>query len=222
LKCTDCHNSNAYANVQGRPPSYGTGTSTPVGPHGSIYGSIRRANYQNTLPGPSLWSSANFELCFRCHDATRLVTAREFGGGAQTNFDDERRDGSCDGQRKGNLHWVHLVDRIDKARAICKSCHYNVHSNQEAPNTQYNINGFVSTTPPAGTPSRLINFHPNIRPIAGRSKPEWRFDTSTKKRQCFLECHSTSGGIGGGAVMAGETGSGGKKAYYCPPSGDLP
>jgi predicted CXXCH cytochrome family protein len=222
LKCTDCHNSNAYESMRGRAPSYGSGASTPVGPHGSAYGSIRRANYQNTLPGPSVWSSSNFDLCFRCHDLARLVTSREFGSGAQTNFDDERRDGGCDGQRKGNLHWVHLIDRIDKARAICKSCHFNVHSNHEAPNTQYNVNGFVTTIPPPGTPSRLINFHPNIRPTGGRSKPEWRFDTATRKRQCFLECHSTGGGTGGGAVMAGESGSGGKRAFYCPPSGDLP
>ena len=222
IKCTDCHNSNAYENISGRAPSYGSDASTPVGPHGSTYGSIRRANYVNTLPGPSTWNASNFNLCFRCHDVSKLVTSREFGSGAQTNFDDERRDGTCDGQRKGNLHWVHLIDRIDKARAECKSCHYNIHSNQEAPNTQYNINGFVTATPPPGTPTRLINFHPNIRPIGTRAKPEWWFNTTTKKRQCFLQCHNTSGGTGG-AVMGGESGeAGGKRAYYCPPSGDLP
>ncbi|MBI4522577.1 MAG: hypothetical protein HY695_02055 [Deltaproteobacteria bacterium] len=230
IKCTDCHNSNAYENTLGRVPSYGTGPDSPVGPHGSTYGSIRRANYSNALPGPSVWSSSNFNLCFRCHDAGKLVTSSSFGGGAQTNFDDERRDSSCDGQRKGNLHYIHLIDRIDKARAICKSCHYNVHSNQEQTNTQYRINGVLSCNvssgvpcaPPSGTPTRLVNFHPNIRPIGGRSRPEWWFDTTTKKRQCFLECHSSSGGVGGGAIMAGESGSGGKKAFYCPPSGDLP
>lgn len=223
IKCTDCHNNNTYEGTSGRAPSTGSPSSPPVGPHGSIYGSIRRARYENTLPGPATWSSANFNLCFRCHDVAKLVTARRFNEGAQTNFDDERQDAQCNGQSKGNLHWVHLIDRIDKGQPLCKSCHYNIHSNQEAPNTQYNIDGFVTNTPPPGTPTRLVNFHPNIRPISGRPRPEWRFATITKKRQCFLECHSQNGGIGGGAIMGGEAGeAGGKKAFYCPPSGDLP
>jgi predicted CXXCH cytochrome family protein len=222
LKCTDCHNSNAYESTPGRAPSYGSGPSTPVGPHGSSYGSIRRARYENTLPGPSSWSAGNFDLCFRCHDVRKLVTSRRFSEGAQTNFDDEADPNpqGCRADRKGNLHWVHLVDRVDKGRPLCKSCHYNIHGNQEAPNTQYNINGFVSNTPPSSTPTRLVNFHPDIRPIGSRARPEWRFDTATKKRQCFLACHSVDGGR---PVMGGEAGeSGGKKAFYCPPSGDLP
>ncbi|MBI4488662.1 MAG: hypothetical protein HY694_06215, partial [Deltaproteobacteria bacterium] len=214
IKCTDCHNSNAYEGTTGRAPSYGTGSSTPVGPHGSTYGSIRRARYENTLPGPASWNSANFNLCFRCHDVTAL-TARRTGEGARTNFYDDING-------KDNLHWVHLIDRIDKSRPLCKSCHYNIHSNQEAPNTQYNIDGFVTNTPPAGTPTRLVNFHPNIRPISGRPRPEWRFDTATKRRQCFLQCHQTDGSPGG-VIMGGAAGeAGGKKAEYRPASGDLP
>ncbi|MDP2606223.1 MAG: cytochrome c3 family protein [Deltaproteobacteria bacterium] len=214
IKCTDCHNSNAYENTSGRVTSYGTGASTPVGPHGSTYGSIRRANFQNTLPGPSSWSSSNFNLCFRCHNVTAL-TARRTGDGARTNFYD-----SING--KDNLHWVHLIDRIDKARATCKSCHYNIHSNQEQTNTQYNIN-LVATcaiasgtpcAPPAATPTRLINFHPNVRGIGGRPRPEWWFNTVTKERRCYLQCHSTSGGVGGGETMNG--------FQYRPSSGDLP
>lgn len=223
VKCTDCHNSNAYEGTTGRAPSTGgSPTAPPVGPHGSIYGSIRRANYWNTLPGPASWNSANFNLCFRCHDVARLVTSRRFNEGAQTNFDDERNDATCNGQAKGNLHWVHLIDRIDKVQAMCKDCHYNIHSNQEAPNTQYNVNGFVTNTPPSTTPSRLVNFNPILRPISGRARPEWRFDPISKKRQCFLQCHQTNGSAGG-AIMGGEAGeAGGKRAFYCPPSGDLP
>jgi hypothetical protein len=214
LKCTDCHNSNAYESTPGRAPSYGSGPSTPVGPHGSSYGSIRRARYENTLPGPSSWSAGNFDLCFRCHDVTRLMSRRT-GEGARTNFYDDING-------KDNLHWVHLNDRVDKSRPLCKSCHYNIHSNQEAPNTQYNINGFVTTTPPPGTPTRLVNFHPNIRPIGGRAKPEWRLTTATRQRQCFLQCHQSNGSPGG-VVMGGAAGeAGGKDAEYRPASGDLP
>jgi predicted CXXCH cytochrome family protein len=208
IKCTDCHNSNAYESTSGRAPSYGTGVSTPVGPHGSTYGSIRRANYQNTLPGPSSFNSSNFNLCFRCHDVNKL-TRRRFSDGAQTNFNDEGCGGCANEKGRDNLHWFHLVDKVDKAQALCKSCHYNIHSNQEAPNTQYNINGFVTTTPPAGTPTRLVNFHPNIRPIGGRAKPEWWFNTATKERRCYLQCHAPSN-----ATMSGFS--------YRPPSGDLP
>ncbi|MFQ5849886.1 MAG: cytochrome c3 family protein [Candidatus Binatia bacterium] len=209
IKCTDCHNSNAYEATAGRVPSTGT-ASTPVGPHGSIYGSIRRARYENTLPGPSSWDPANFNLCFRCHDVTKL-TARRFGEGGRTNFNDE--DDPPNGKGKDNLHWFHLIKKVDKARALCKSCHYNIHSNQEAPNTQYNIDGFVTTTPPAGTPTRLVNFHPNIRPIGGRAKPEWEFNTTTKVRRCWLQCHKEDGSPGG-PKMDGFA--------YRPPSGDLP
>ncbi len=205
IKCTDCHNSNAYEGTSGRVPSYGT-ASTPVGPHGSIYGSIRRAQYLNTLPGPASWNPSNFNLCFRCHDVTRL-TARRTGEGARTNFYDDING-------KDNLHWLHLIDRVDKARPLCKSCHYNVHSNVEAPNTQYNINGVVYTSPNAtGIPTRLINFHPNIRPIGGRAKPEWWFNTVTKERRCYLQCHKPDG-TPGGATMNG--------FQYRPNSGDLP
>ncbi|MFQ5657870.1 MAG: cytochrome c3 family protein [Candidatus Methylomirabilales bacterium] len=213
IKCTDCHNSNAYEGTSGRAPSTGI-ASTPVGPHGSIYGSIRRGRYENTLPGPSTWNPANFNLCFLCHDVTALMSRRT-GDGARTNFYDDING-------KDNLHWLHLDDKIDKSRPLCKSCHYNIHSNQEAPNTQYNIDGFVTTTPPPGTPTRLVNFHPIIRPISGRAKPEWRFDTATKKRQCFLQCHKPDGSAGG-KVMGGEAGeAGGKDAVYRPPFGDLP
>ncbi|OGQ80526.1 MAG: hypothetical protein A3F90_16690 [Deltaproteobacteria bacterium RIFCSPLOWO2_12_FULL_60_19] len=207
IKCTDCHNSEAYESTSGRAPSYGS-VSTAVGPHGSSYGSIRRARYETTLPGPSFWSSANFNLCFRCHDVNRL-TSRRFGEGARSNFDDEGCGGCANDRGKGNLHWFHLVDKVDKARAVCKSCHYNIHSNQEAPNTQYNISGFVTTTPPPSTPSRLVNFHPDVRAIGGRAKPEWEFSTLTKERRCWVQCHAPSN-----AVMSGFS--------YRPPSGDLP
>lgn len=211
IKCTDCHNSNAYEGTAGRAASTGS-PSTPVGPHGSIYGSIRRANYLNTLPGPSSWNSTNFNLCFRCHDVAKLVTSQQFPQ-AQTNFDDEGCGGCANSKGRGNLHWVHLIDKVGGSQPLCKSCHYNIHSNQEAPNTQYNIDGFVTTTPPSGTPTRLVNFHPNVRPIGGRAKPEWEFNTATKERRCWLQCHQANG-TPGGVAMSGFS--------YRSPSGDLP
>lgn len=215
IKCTDCHNSNSYEGTSGRVPSTGTTVSTPVGPHGSTYPSIRRARYENTLPGPAVWDPSNFNLCFRCHDVNKL-TSRSFNEGAQTNFDDEGKDAPAplaNGKGRGNLHRLHLIDQIGKSRPLCKSCHYNIHSNVEAPNTQYKIIGVFFTGPPSDTPTHLVNFHPNVRPIGGRAKPEWEFDPATKERRCFLQCHK-SDGTPGGAVMDGFS--------YRPPTGDLP
>ena len=200
IKCTDCHNTDAFESTTGRAPTTGATPDTPGGPHGSVYPSILRANFWSTLPGPDTWNPANFNLCFRCHASGQLM-------GGSTNFDDQ-----IDG--RDNLHEVHLDHRSDKAQAICMSCHYNIHSNVEAPNTQYNIDGVVTNTPPDGIPTRLVNFHPNIVGIGGRPRPEWGFNTSTKERRCYLECHSIGGGVGGGEVMNG--------LPYRPASGDIP
>lgn len=205
LKCTDCHNSNAFAASTGKVVRSPGGSAS--GPHGSSNPALLRANYRLTLNVTS-YNAGNFDLCWRCHGETQLF-------GTRTNFWD-----AIDG--KDNLHELHLRDRIAKSGAICRSCHFNAHSNVEATNTQYNINGFTTTTPPGATPTRMVNFHPNIRPIGGRARPEWWLNTATRERRCYLECHSAGGGVGGGEVMNGESGSGGKRARYRPTSGDLP
>lgn len=213
IRCSDCHNNDYYSgpSFRGVVSQYPPSQAQPKGPHGSARFNLLRARVWNALPGPASWSSTNFDLCFHCHDVSRLTT-RRFSEGARTNFDDEGDPPS--GRGKGNLHWVHLIDRVDKSRPVCKSCHYNVHSNVEAPNTQYRVNGIVYTTPnAAGVPTRLVSFHPSIRPVGGRARPEWEFNTTTRERRCWLQCHRTDG-TPGGAVMDG--------FGYRPPSGDLP
>lgn len=213
IRCSDCHNNDYFSgpSFRGVVSQYPANTAQPKGPHGSSRPNLLRARVWNTLPGPSTWASTNFDLCFHCHDVTRLTT-RRFNEGARTNFDDEGEPPN--GRGKGNLHWVHLVDRIDKGRPVCKDCHYNVHSNVEAPNTQYRVDGVVYSTPNAAPiPTRLVSFSPVIRPIGGRTKPEWQFTTSTRERRCWLQCHTPSGTTGG-PTMDGYG--------YRPPSGDLP
>jgi predicted CXXCH cytochrome family protein len=212
IRCSDCHNNDYYAGpaFRGVVSRYPANQAQPKGPHGSTHANLLRARVWNALPGPGSFASTNFDLCFHCHDLGRLVTARRFGEGARTNFDDE--SDPPNGRGRGNLHWVHLVDRIDKGRPVCKSCHYNVHSNAEAPNTQYRVNGILfPTANAAGVPTRLVNFHPTVRPIGGRAKPEWEFNTTTRVRRCWLQCH-TPAGAPGGEVMEGFA--------YRPPSGD--
>ena len=195
LDCTDCHNNEQTADVTG-PAS--NSTAGPKGPHGSTNAAIRRASYWVTpLTGPTNYNRNDFQLCFLCHDPVRLVESRRFGDGASTNFYDD-----IDG--KDNLHWVHLVDRIDKSRAVCKNCHYNIHSNVSANNTQYRVNGVLFTSPPTGFKTHLVNFSPDITPFGGRARPEWNINTNTRTRQCFLACH-------------GETMEGSNRGYHYRP-----
>ena len=179
LVCTDCHNNQATADAQGPASNSAQG---PQGPHGSTNAAIRRAAYWTDLLGPEDWDPANFELCFLCHDPQKLVVARRFDEGASTNFYDD-----IDG--RDNLHWVHLEDRSDKARATCKNCHFNIHSNQSADNTQYNIDGVLFNSPPTNVKTHLVNFSPDIQPFGGRARPEWWINTSTRERRCYLSCH---------------------------------
>jgi predicted CXXCH cytochrome family protein len=196
IECTDCHNSDAFENTLGRVPAKGPDNESPAGPHGSVFGSVLRAPYWNSVPGPASWNQDNFKLCLRCHDVNRLVLNDRQDRGSRTNFYDD-----IDG--KDNLHLVHLVDRADKARAACKSCHYNIHSNYDAPNTLYIIDGVqYDGAPPDAFPTRLINFHPSIVGTGGFAKPRWSYNTANRTRTCNLRCHGTNGSIGGGATMS--------------------
>lgn len=179
ITCTDCHNNEATADAQGRASN---STQRPKGPHGSTNAAIRRAAYPTTLTGPSSWNANNFALCYLCHNSSRH-TARRWGDGARTNFYDDING-------KDNLHWVHLVDRANKARATCKNCHYNVHSNVTASNTQYRIDGVLTTTPPPGAHTHLVSFSPDVAPIGTRTRPEWWLNTITRERRCYLSCHT--------------------------------
>jgi predicted CXXCH cytochrome family protein len=195
IECTDCHNSDSYENTSGRVPATGAGPDSPAGPHGSSYGSILRAPYWNTIPGPSNWNENNFKLCFQCHDVDRLVNNDRQDRGSRTNFYDD-----IDG--RDNLHLVHLDDRSDEARAACKSCHYNIHSNEDAPNTIYIVDGVqYDGSPPTDFPTRLVSFHPSIAGTGGFAKPRWSYNTGNRNRTCDLRCHGTDGGFGGGEVM---------------------
>ena len=207
IRCTDCHNSSAFETTTGRVVD---SSSVTVGPHGSAYAPILRANFnRNYTSGPTSYSATNFNLCFRCHDPVKLVTARDTGSGAATNFYD-----TING--KANLHWVHLNDKADKSRATCQNCHFDIHSNISAANTQYRVNNTLYADNAAVSAARIkthmVNFSPDITAIGGRAKPEWWLDTATRERRCYMACHGTT--------MNGESGSGGKKAQYRPASGD--
>ena len=184
LLCTDCHNSEATAATTG---SARNSPATPKGPHGSANGRLLRANYSTAVGanGPPFggFNPNNFALCFLCHDSNRLR-------GNRSNF---TQAGGV-GAGRGNLHQVHLVDRTN---ASCHECHYNVHSNVAATNTDYrNL--------PVGTPTHLVNFAPTVRP--GQGNDPWYGDSPTRPRwgripsgdfYCFAGCHGRADAMDG-------------------------
>jgi predicted CXXCH cytochrome family protein len=207
IRCTDCHNSNAFAATSGVVVD---SPSVTVGPHGSTFAPILRAQFGRNFTASGGWNNANAALCFRCHDQT-AVLARLRSDGARTNFYDDING-------KDNLHWLHLTDK--DTTASCLSCHYDIHGNISADNTQYRIDGTLYADNVAVSAARIkthmVNFAPDVTSYnddgINRAKPEWWLDTGTRERRCYLACH--------GEQMAGESGDGGRQAQYRPPSGD--
>lgn len=212
LKCTDCHNSDTTGGAAG--PVVDS-TALTQGPHGSNFAPILRANFNRNYQAgsaPASYNASNYSLCFLCHDETALM-ARRRDEGARTNFYDDINGND-------NLHWVHLDDRADKARTTCMNCHFDIHSNISAANTQYRIDSVLYpdnvAASAAGRKTHMVNFSPDAGSYTDdgtfRSKPEWWLNTATGERRCYLACH--------GENMAGESGDNGKRAQYRPPAGD--
>lgn len=228
IKCTDCHNNDHYRRQNGFSgvvSQWPRDETQPKGPHGSTYRNLLRTQQWNNLPGPTKPRTdaeveTNFNLCFQCHDRQRFLNQRtDDNPRAWTNF--------FQGGGNDNLHRLHLVDRADKAQPVCRSCHYNIHSNAQASNTTYRIctgspseTCTNSSTPPqliTGWSTALVNFHPSIRGISGSpdpSRPVFRINTTTRQRACWLQCHTPTGGTGGATM----DGSDGTKFRYTPPA----
>jgi predicted CXXCH cytochrome family protein len=195
--CTDCHNNDQTADTSG---SARNSPSGPKGPHGSTNLRLLRANYAavtGSVAGPPFgtFDPNNFALCFLCHDYQRLLGISV----SRSNF---FQSGSV-GAGKGNLHYLHLVD---KTNAACHECHNNVHSNVQAANTDYKSS--------LGTDTHLVNFAPNVRPFPGNdpyygdrpTQPRYgRTPTIPSRPYCFLSCH-------------GKDAMDGVKTVYQPPS----
>ena len=195
IRCTDCHNSDATGATPG--PVVDSPALTQ-GPHGSVNATILRANFSQNFTGSGNWNNNNAALCFLCHDQNMLL-ARRFSDGARTNF--YQQNG------RDNLHNYHLTDKA--ATNSCMSCHFDIHSNRTASNTEYRwrVNGQwnVSISPPPNVKSHLVNFAPDVQ-ANNFARPRWQINTETGQRQCDVSCH--------GRDMDSEP--------YQPPSGDDP
>lgn len=192
IRCTDCHNSSAFSGAVGRITD---STTVTVGPHGSTFAPILRAGFSRDYSSTG-WNSANANLCFGCHDSTRLLS-RDQASGARTNFSDESDPVGSRG--KDNLHWYHLTNK--SVTASCMSCHYDIHSNRSASNTQYRVlaNGaqtYLGTPPPPNVKSHLVNFAPDVTGL-NFTLPRWQIDTATGVRTCDLTCHGSSNKMSG-------------------------
>ncbi len=200
IQCADCHNNEATRFANGTSTPYALGpasnsTAKPKGPHGAVQQRsatqsspyILRAYFNGALQGPATFNADEFRLCFLCHGQTQLMS-RDYASGARTNF--------YDPGGRDNLHWLHLDDRSDKARATCKSCHFNIHSNRQtgaegsAHTTQYRINGGTPTVGPPtnGVKTRNVAFASDVQP-GSFTRPEFALNTTTRQRSCNLQCH---------------------------------
>jgi hypothetical protein len=213
IKCTDCHNSDGTADASG---SASNSSFKPKGPHGAVNNSslatpnnlVLRAFYYTDIAGPTSWDPNNFKLCFLCHQSSRLLSYSS--SVFRTSFSDQ--------SFSENLHARHLIDGNAAGYGVtCRNCHYNVHSNQQASNTQYvyfkNGSWHISNdSPPNGIKTHLVNFSPDVLPLNDidpwsgffMEKPQWSIwiDTDTAKgvssgtRYCQVECHGLVMGWG--------------------------
>ncbi|MBI5235024.1 MAG: hypothetical protein HY886_02115, partial [Deltaproteobacteria bacterium] len=170
-------------------------STSPVGPHGSTNKKLLRGNYVTTnttccgINSPTNDYSTNrldtngkpkFELCFLCHEESRLL-------GNYTNFGGTT-GGTSGRDWNANLHIYHL-----NTMAVCHDCHHNVHSNVEAQNTIYG-NGLGAQLPPddhdnltdGKIDTHLLNFGPQETGQTA-SKPRWYYDNG--RFRCNLVCH---------------------------------
>ncbi len=198
LRATDVNNGYALA---------------PVGPHGSTNVRVLRANYNTTLGTTSAapfasFDAANFALCFNCHNVNAFTDSDGIVGVQMTNF--RQGGGMGCASPKLNLHATHLTDvsgggmggwdSLANMYTACANCHYNVHSNAEATNTQYGT--ATGAGLPADGDTHMVNFSPIVNPL-DYTKPRWWYDGS--QMRCNLTCHGVdmgSGGMMGGSVDA--------------------
>lgn len=180
IKCGDCHNNERTRDSTG---AASRSTEHPQGLHGStIYPILRDSSDLRTGASGANPPLTKFNLCFRCHDRTKLATAATTG--SSTNY--------YGGSVSRNLHQYHLVGI--NAGATCRTCHFNAHANQAAGNTMYRIVDGPTTSyisPPVGYKTRNVSFSPFVQPQTGNTRPIFQINVATRARSCTLICHGT-------------------------------
>lgn len=139
-------------------------------------GTLPTASRSFDSPSSTTEFKNRFRLCFNCHDWNTF-----YGNNNNTNF---YRSG---GVGPNNLHSYHLNGAgsgmgWNTTYEACMVCHYNVHSNVQATNTDYVGTGSL---PPDGD-THLVNFAPGV--VTGNKR--WYY--SSGSMNCNLVCHGVS------------------------------
>ncbi|MBI5902904.1 MAG: hypothetical protein HZB84_05385, partial [Deltaproteobacteria bacterium] len=144
-------------------------------------GTLPTANRSFNAPTSTTEFQNRFRLCFNCHDWNTF-----YGNNNNTNFYNSGGMGA-----PSNLHAFHLNGAgsgmmWNATYEACMVCHYNIHSNVQATNTDYAGGGSL---PPDGD-THLINFAPNVVTPLTYAKPAWYY--SSGQMNCNLRCHGVN------------------------------
>lgn len=158
IYCTDCHSC--------------SDTTGPLGPHGSQFPFILKANYRFELKETTTSDDFNlndFALCFNCHRSAPYEDAT----GQQRSDSNFRFHGyhlrRLYNDPAGGLSGGILTPGAGKGNAICRECHYNPHGSGN---------------------ERLVNFAPNVLGPNGEiGGATWTKKTDTTPGACNLKCH---------------------------------
>ena len=172
ILCSDCHNSETTADVNG---SAYNSPSSPKGNHGSNIPWNLRAKYiEDPASAQSTFVPGDFKLCLLCHD---VAAFNGQDGNGMTNFN----------SGGDNFHRYHLDDHSDSV--TCANCHYNNHGSQDAAHTEYLIDGTRYLNPPVGYKTRMVSFSPDMTGAGGSQNPTFVINTSSRERSCDVTCH---------------------------------
>lgn len=180
IRCSDCHASQALVDDSG---AVDRTAGRVEGPHGSTSNFLLRGNYTvasclailNGQCAP--YNSSNgaaFSLCFACH-RIGLWTSSSY---AFTNF----RSGSK------NLH----RDPHAGKSTGCPECHYDMHSNAHATTHTDFVNIAAGLARFGRQSTHLINFAPSVSGIPSSTRPQWRYDSTNQRFECYLNCHGVA------------------------------
>jgi hypothetical protein len=151
MKCSDCHDNNAG------PAGGGTG---PKGPHGSNYPTLLARQYITN--DRTTESAAAYDLCYKCHNRTRFITATNgaspFGGDTG--------------------HQRHVVQE----RTPCNVCHdpHGISSTQSAPAGGSKLINFDTSVVAA------------VGAVGGAGGRREFISLGLNHGQCYLVCHGNT------------------------------
>jgi predicted CXXCH cytochrome family protein len=189
IRCLSCHATSTTLGPTGTSDPTATPGPTPdptatppapgsaLPPHTSLNRGILLRNYQDRVlkTAGAAYSSGDFALCYVCHAEEPFANATQPAATNDTNFP---------------YHGLHVSALMPygagtdintpgsgSGNAICAECHFRIHSTTNKVGTQV-IDG-----------SRLVNFAPNVQPLAAGGAISWTPQGAPGTGSCTLTCH---------------------------------